>query len=489
MPQKPSIFVYGDENFSTFEKLLKSWSFCSHEIWRLRVDIHQLLADPSLADQRRRFKYGFLTYFPWLFQRVLKATLRSPRITTAPDTDFLILICGAASKEFEILAPIVRALLNQRKTVGIAWFTEDEPPLEIRSAIHGAQIWQIRPDELWLTTGMRIIGDIVIAISRWLKIALRLSLELQGPRIMTKKSTRLVDRFVELRVVERYLNKKLSKVNYAGIGLASDTSTAGAALARVCLLRGWQSHHFLHGPPDLVHARSMATDLYCFSKPEVDFLVKNGCSPNHVFACGHPSQAGTISQVAPLRTQDPEEGGLRLLYAAQPAIGSFDAAMHREVATLVIEAAKKLALTHHEFRIRIHPGDDPSIIRGIAASILGDQYNAYLSTETVAGDLAWANVLTTLHSTMALQATYVDVQIVWLFADRFRYGIRDAFINSGFGIATNSLEELVRALSHLKEEANRSDSLKSFRKIAGNQGILTIDPAGACANSMQKSIF
>ncbi len=482
---KSSIFVYGDENFSAFEKLLKSWSCCSHEIWRLRVDIHQLLADPSLTDQRQRFKYGFLSYFPWLIRSVYRAIRRDPKITVAPEAEFLILICGAASKEFEILAPIARSLLDQGQTVGIAWFTDGELSPDVRATVDGAKIWQIRPDELWATTGMHIVGDTAIAIWRWIMLALRLGMEPQGARTLWQKSARLVDRFIELRMIERFLSRKLSRLEYAGIGLASDTSAAGAALARVCLRRGWPSHHFLHGPPDLVHARSLATDLYCFSRPEVDFLLNNGCSPEHVFACGHPSQARTSAQVAPLRNQKPEEGGLRLLYAAQPAFGSFDAAMHAEVATTVIQSAKRLALTKDEFRIRIHPGDDPRIIHGLAASILGDQYNNYISTGTVADDLAWANVLTTLHSTMAFQAAYVDVQVVWLFARRFSYGIRDALLASGFGHETNNLKELIDTFSLLRDDAHRKESLERFRIVARDQAIISTDPAGVCAKSMQ----
>ncbi len=485
MKLKPSIFVYGDENFSEFEILLKSWSFCTREIWRLRVDIHQLLVGPLLADQRQRFKYSFLSYIPWLVRDIYQTTRRHPEITIAPDTKFLILICGTASKEFEILAPIVRSLLDQGNSVGIAWFTSAEIPEDVRASVNGAQIWQIRSGELWSTAGFHVIGDAFNAIWRWIMLALRLGMEPQGARTLWQQSARLVDRFIELRVTERFLSRKLSRLEYAGIGLASDTSAVGAALARVCLRRGWPSHHFLHGLPDLIHARSLATDLYCYSRPEADFFMKNGCSPEHVFACGHPSQARTSAEVARLRNQKPEEGGLRLLYAAQSAFGSFDAAMNEEMATTVIEAAKRLSLTKDEFRIRIHPADDPRIIRAIAASILGEQYDGYMSTGTVAEDLAWANVLTTLHSTMAFQATYVDVQVVWLFALRFRYGIRDALMASGFGHETNNLNELIDTFSLLRDDAHRKKCLERFRIVARDQAIISIDPAGVCAKSMQ----
>ena len=416
---------------------------------------------------------------------VYHATRKCSESATAPDTEFLILILGASSKEFDILAPIVRSLLDQGKTVGIAWFFDGELPTNVRSTVDGAKIWQIRPDDLWAATGSNIVGDTLIAVGRWVMLASRFIAEPQGLLILWTKSTRLIDRFIELRVAERFFSRKLSGLEYAGIGLASDTSVAGAALARVCLRRGWPSHHFLHGPPDLVHARSLATDLYCFSKPEVDFLINNGCSPEHVYACGHPSQARTSAEVAPLRDQQPEEGGLRLLYAAQPAFGSFDAAMNEEMATTVIEAAKRLSLTKDEFRIRIHPADDPRIIRAIAARILGEQYDGYMSTGTVAEDLAWANVLTTLHSTMAFQATYVDVQVVWLFALRFRYGIRDALMASGFGHESNNLDELIDTFSLLRDDAHRKKCLERFRIVARDQAIISTDPAGVCAKSMQ----
>lgn len=486
MKPRPSVFVYGDENFSAFEELLKSWSCCSREIWRLRVDIHQLLADPALSDQRRCFKFGFFSYLPWLMYSVFRATWKLPKRTKAPESEFLVHICGASGKEFEILAPIVRSLLDRGKTVGIAWLASGELSLEVRKAVDGAELWQIRSDEIWGTAGLRILGDAFVALGRWSVLALRLGMEPMGARTLWRKSTRLVHRFIELRVLERFFARSLASHDYSGIGLASDTSASGAALARVCLRRGWPSHHFLHGPPDLVHARSLATDLYCFSKVEVDFLVSNGVAPNHVNACGHPRQARLRTDIVPRRIHRPEVGGLRLLYAAQPSIGSFDARMHAEVVTTVLGAAKKLALTKDEFRIRIHPGDDPRIIRGLAASILGEQFDGYLSTGSVADDLAWANVLTTLHSTMALEAAYVDVQVVWLFVRKFRHGIRDGLLANGYGKGAETLEELIDTLSHLRNDASRKESLEKFRVAARALSIVTTDPAGVCAERMQK---
>jgi hypothetical protein len=287
-----------------------------------------------------------------------------------------------------------------------------------------------------------------------------------------------------LKCWERLLTAALANHHFKGVAVVSETAPSAEALCRVAASRGWPVHHFLHGLPGFVNTRPAASDIHCFSQVERDYFIGYGHSPDRVHAIGHPRQSAIAGQIRTLREIPPNQGGLRVLFASQPSWSEYDDEDYRKNVQAVLETANKLQLTPGEIRVRLHPVEDRQTYLALA-----DQYAPYLgraviSSRSVAEDLAWANVVITAFSTMAIEACYAGCFLIWLTVDEFRYEVRERFVAAGYGCQASSAAQFHEALLLCRDIQSRTKLIDEMMRVGRKLAVLNPNAATAAAKCM-----
>jgi hypothetical protein len=289
---------------------------------------------------------------------------------------------------------------------------------------------------------------------------------------------------LQFKCWERLLATTFTNHHFMGVAVVSETAPSAEALCRVAASRGWPVHHFLHGLPGFVHTRSAASDIHCFSQVERDYFIGYGHSPDRVHAIGHPRQSAIAGQIRALRKIPPNQGGLRVLFASQPSWSEYDDEDYRKNVQAVLETANKLQLTPGEIRVRLHPVEDRQTYLALA-----DQYAPYLgraviSSRSVAEDLAWANVVITAFSTMAIEACYAECFLIWLTVDEFRYEVRERFVAAGYGCQASSAAQFHEALLLCRDIQSRTKLIDEMMRVGRKLAVLNPNAATAAAKCM-----
>ena len=278
---------------------------------------------------------------------------------------------------------------------------------------------------------------------------------------------------LHLKAAERCWEQLLGKHRFKGIAVASEFEPTAAALCQMAKRRSWRIHHFQHGLPGLHMTRGISSDIYCFSRADQDFFLRNGWSEAGVHALGHPRQCGLIQRIQKVRTCKPCEGGLRLLFASQPPCpGKFESEDYEQAIATVMGAATALNLTPDEFRVRLHPAESREQFLGAAASRGLPCPEQLFNRRAISEDLAWANVVIAMFSTMAIEAAFADCLLVWLSFGPFRYEIREQLVAQGYGQTAASTQQLAEILSLCRDSVRRSQWLAEQTRKARELHIL-----------------
>jgi len=477
-------FDFNERNFLKLEEMLSAQRPASNELYSHRVSLFCRLADVAYAPKEKKFKFGLASYYTWLLWKLL--TSRPARVGAPPPADFLVHIVGDVSKEVDTLAPVVAALRRSGHSVLVLWGFGGPVPEKIASRLNGATIWTI-PD---LATGRsaRIFHAAeVFETFRQLRRAFRFLRPLpEARRAFRKSSSWWFHDFLLMKSWERWLGDALAEHRFKGVAVVSESAASTQALCRVARKHGWPAHHFLHGLPGFMHTHTIASDIHCFGECDRNFFIRAGHPPERTHANGHPRQAGLAGAIRALRNQSPEEGGLRILFASQPAWSESQSDMdnYRLSVETVSNAANQLSLAPAEFRARLHPVEDRQTYLEIARRCAPTLAASTISSHSVAEDLAWANVVLTPFSTMSMEAVYAGCLLFWLPTGGFHYEIAEELIERGYGLRVNSAGELAQQLANCRNPTARAGLIAGQTARAHALKILNPEAATAAAACM-----
>lgn len=477
---------HNDANFLKFETETALHRDSDPDIWALRVNIFNHLATPSGGMRPNKLRFGIPGYLAWLGVQQWKAGKQ--KIGPPPHADFLILVYGTVSKEFDTLQPLVAKLTALGHSVLVLWASEGDIPSEMIAAMGDAAIWHVKPSEVFawcrpfLWKFAREVSGMLSRISHQLGKLDGMSNALQT------NGTALFDYILNLRFWETFLKDKLADYHFKSVALVSDSSPPGEGLTRVANQRQWPTHHFLHGFASLVHSRSLTTDVHCFSSVECEFFIRHDWSPERVHARGHPRQVRLAQKISESRAAHPNEEGLRVLFASQgPGLVGFNDRHYDDSIQCVLKAAEIAQLTAAEFRYRPHPDEDASRFFQTARAYSLRFDDSVLSRRSIADDLAWSNVVITPFSTMAIEACYAGSVLIWITAGDFQFEVREGLIASGYGHPSATAEDLASQFFTCRDTALRKQLCRAFQEIGKKLHVLSDDAAGNSAKIMEAS--
>jgi hypothetical protein len=465
-------FLCTDDKFRLIEHVLIKHRSWAEDIWERRSNLSLALAQSPHTSKEKKFRFGIFGYLGWLFWRTRKtaATMRNPNI---PPADFLVYIVGDVSIEVDTLIPVACALGDSGQSVVALFGTEESVPEEITQRLRGIQVVPISADDLLGNLRGFFWSDVVENL--WLMSRTFVCLfPLRGSvEAFWKRGIYWLHDLLHTRAAERCWEQLLGKHHFKGIAVASEFEPSAAALCQMAKRRSWRIHHFQHGLPGLHLTRGISTDIYCFSQVDRDFFLRNGWSEAGVHALGHPRQCGLIKRIQTVRACKPGEGGLRLLFASQPPCpGKFESEEYEQTIASVMEAAAALKLTPDEFRVRLHPTESKGQFLDVATSRGLACPEEWFSQRPISEDLAWANVVITVFSTMAIEAAYADCLLIWLSFGPFRYEIREQLVAQGYGQKAASTQQLAEILSVCRDSVRRSQLLAEQTQKARELHIL-----------------
>jgi len=477
-------FLCTDDKFRLIEQVLIKRRPWAEDVWERRINLSLALAESAHTPKEKKFQYGILCYLGWLFWQARKAAA-TMRDINVPPADFLIHIEGNASIEVDTLIPVARALRDAGQSVVVLFGTDENVPVEITQRLQGIPVIPISANDFLgrlhgfflrdAGAGLRLMAKAFVCL-----FPLRGSVE-----AFWKRGVCWLDILLRVRRAERFWQQLLGQRHFKGVAVASEFAPGAEALCRVAKSNSWPVHHFLHGLPSLQETRGVSTDVYCYSQADRDFFLRNGWTGDGVHALGHPRQCGLIQRIQQARTSPPGEGGLRLLFASQPpSPGGFESGEYEQTVAAVLGAAAALGLTSDEFRVRLHPMESREQFLRIAASRGLACPEQWFSRRPISEDLAWANVVMTPFSTMAIESAYADCLLIWLSFGPFRYEIREQLISQGYGQKAGSTQQLAELLARWRDSFSRSQSLKQQLQKARELHILNDRTAAESAALM-----
>ncbi|MEI6070667.1 MAG: hypothetical protein WCS31_02660 [Verrucomicrobiae bacterium] len=469
---------YSDAEFLDFEQVLKRSAGNDNAIWRRRVTLYLTLAAP--ANPRKRYRFGVTGSLVAMICDWLRAR---PTDCVIPANEYLVLIYGTSSKEYDSLKPVARNLLERGRLVTVMWVTGEPIPPDLLKDWGNADVVIISGHSILAEKKLFPVGAWFHAIGIALRAAFALRQKKGAIIALWHQRASVITRLVSDLLWMDFFTVRLATCDFRGVAFVSDTSEPCEALANYAIRRQWVSHHFLHGFANLVHTRTLADQTYCFSSVEREMFVASGYPPANVFSDGHPRQARIMSEIAKKRAIQPGEGGLRILFANQGVEGDFDTTHHRETMDAVFNAIRILNLGSSEFRIRLHPKANRDFDLAVCDAHSISHHS--ISTNSLTEDLAWANVLIVPWSTMAVEAAYAGCFLIWLVVGTFRFPVREGLIAAGFGEKATTADELISLLNRCRNRTVRSELISAMMSKALDLGIVNPGAVDAAASRME----
>ena len=150
----------------------------------------------------------------------------------------------------------------------------------------------------------------------------------------------------------------------------------------------------------------------------------------------------------------------------------------------VLLSARTLNLTADELRVRLHPAENSSTYSELANKYVPQLSSSVLSTRSVAEDLAWANILITVFSTMSIEASYAGCFLVWLVVGNFFTEVGEELVRHGYGYKATSAKQLSEMLEICRDPTKRSQLILDFVAGARTLGVTNENAAANAAETM-----
>lgn len=483
-PLRKSAFLSTDQCFLRIEETLSKHRHWAEDVWEHRVGLSKALAASAHNPSQKKFRFGIPFYLAWLYWQIRKAAPKS-RPIEIPPANFLIHITGNVSIEVDTLIPVACALRDSGHSVVVLLGTVGKEADEIAKRMAGIPVLPIFTSDWFGEWAPHFLRDAAECV--WLMTKAFICLfPLEGSiEAFWNRGVWWLNNLLHFRAAERFWSKVLTSNALDGVAVASESAFSAGALCRFAKEHSVGAHHFLHGLPGLEETRGISSDVYCYSTADRDFFTENGWRGQGAHALGHPRQSALIQLAQQARALRPDQGGLRLLFASQPpSPGGFDAEEHKKTILSVLEAASALNLAPSEFRVRLHPVESIEEFQKIAISNRLPCPELGSIRRPIAEDLAWANVVITVYSTMSMEAAYADCLLIWLSFGPFRDPVRAKLVERGYGLMANTKEQLMALLAECRNPEQRSQLTKSFLETAKQIGVVNYEAPKAIAEQM-----
>ena len=456
---------FSDDDLRKIEKLFSGRNIAKNDLANL---FFCSLADTPYFRNTRRFNLGFLSYLPSLILKRWGTRGKPPDQAIRERFDYMVCILGDVGKEQDTLIPVISNLCERGHQVLVVWLRATPVPFATLEELKGATVFIPSANGEIMGSPSGFIRDFFHSFSILLKGCYHLR-NLDGwMTIFSPRGTWLFEQLFYLHRWERYFAKLFSNQDFKGVAIVSETAVSTQAICHVAADRQWPSHHFLHGMPGLLHTRSLSNHIYCFSSIERNYFLRKGWDPARVHADGHPRENRFTKKIRQLRTMEPQDGGIRILFASQPSIDGmgFFSDEYTAIHEAVIKATKRLKLGPEDIRVRLHPIEDDKRFLQISEQHAVNNGAALLSKNSIEEDLAWANVVLTIASTVSIETAYSGCALIWLRFGSFHYEVREELCEAGYGSSVSSEDELCHELERLQNPNYRSIRIAEFQKTA-----------------------
>ena len=480
------IYTHAFESFLAMEEILSRHRSWAEDVWEQRVGLANSLADSPHGPAEKKYHFGTPLYLAWLYWQTRNAAA-APHDIEIPAAEFLVYLAGNVSIEVNTLIPVARALMSSGHSVFVVLSLEGRVPEELAQRLAGIPMIQISDRNVlgpWLPYFWEDTAKSLFLIA---KAFICLAGQKGTIWAFWKRGTFWLRHLVHSLAAERFWSNLLAQDQFKGVAVASEFACPAGALCKVAKRRSWRAHHLLHGLPSIQETRGIATDFYCYSSTGLTFFMEHGWPESAVHAIGHPRQGDLIEEIKRTRTLQPREGGVRLLFASQPPCpGWFEPEEYEKTVLAVLGTAAALGLGPDEFRVRLHPIEHKDKFAAIAASRGLVVPDPTFKRHPIVEDLAWANVVITVFSTMGMEAAYAECMFVWLSFGAFRYSVREELYNRGYGMLAKTQEELAAILADCRRPEKRARLTESFLESARRLKVLNPDAPKLIAEIMAR---
>ena len=463
---------FSDEKLREIAQLFSGRNLYRHDLVNF---FFCTLADTPYFINTRRFNLGLLSLLPTLAVKRLKSRNHPVEAAIQEKFDYLFCILGDVSKEQDTLLPVISALRERNESVLVIWLRSTPVPEKTLSELNGATVFIPGTSGEMAGSFRGFVDDTFNSLSILFRGCYLLR-KLDGwGTAFSPRGAWLFEQIFHLLRWERYFSHLLSNQTFRETAVVSETAVVTLAICHVAIDNKWSPHHYLHGLPGLLHTRSLSHHIYCFSSAERNYFIRNGWDPSQVHADGHPRQNRFIQKIRQLRTLEPQEGGLRILFASQPSIDGmgFYSDEYTAIQQAVIGVAERLGLGPEDLRIRLHPIENDKRFIEIAAERSLPEARSLLSNKSIEEDLAWANVVLTIASTVSIETAYSGGALIWLRFGRFHYEVREELCDEGFGLSVSTEEELYQELTRLQDPTYRRIQIAKFLDTARALSVIT----------------
>ena len=426
------------------------------------------LADTPYFTNSGRFNLGFLSYLPALALKRWRICGHPSVSAIHENFDYLFCILGDVSMEMDTLIPVISGLRDRDQKVLVIWLRSTPLPAETLAELKGATVFI--PSEYSEISGSHagFLLDFIQSFLILLKGCYYLRSVFGWTTVFRQKGSWLFERIFYLQRWNRYFSNLLSLQEFKGVAVVSESAVSAQAVCHVAIDNQWPCHHYLHGLPGLMHTHSISDHIYCFSSVERNYFLRNGWNPSRVHADGHPRQQRLAQKIQKLRKLAPEDGGIRILFASQPSVDGigFDNDEYTATHVAVLGATKRLGLGDENIRIRLHPIENTKRFLDIARQQTVADPHALLSKRMIEEDLAWANVVITVFSTISIETAYSGCALIWLRFGEFYCEVREELCDAGYGLSVSTEDELDNKLKQLQNPEYRCSRIAEFLETA-----------------------
>lgn len=458
-----NIWIFSEESFIRFEALLRKHRLHLKRIWNLRAEAFGTLvtAEPK-RPLRHQFSFiGGLLYaiLAWVRAR------RKPGSALQLPAAFVLSVVGDSSKEMDMARSLAPELLRYGQSVAILHDIPSGKPNALAEEFP-RHYHRLPEQAIYRVSGRMFLSSLFNALGMAGSL---LSLAVDAPGIvpcLIRNGGSLLLAFLEQGLAEDFLSRCLARDTLRGVAMVTEGTPFARALVNCAHRLNAQAFQFLHGFPHLLHAVADSDHVFCFSSVERGIFLSYGWPEASVHACGHCRGDIVRKDIASRRETMSLGGGLRILFAEQGIEGSYALDCYRQTVSCVFAGALKAGLTTNEFRIRIHPRSDRNRFEEIAITSGFQDVGNYVSQHPLVDDLAWANVVATAWSTMAVEAAWADACLIWLPVGSFVFGIRQQLVAAGYGIEAANAEEFAQWLGRLRDPVERQAAAGKLQSAA-----------------------
>jgi len=403
---------YSDENFERFSADLAGQVGASDLLWLTRDALFNSITYRSSSEQKvpLRNRFGVLGYgLCWLLRERRERASVAPLAEVA-EASLGFLFLEARDAHFMTLYPIFK----EGGSDGVAWLADDAIRERLTEAsavqsVAGQWVHFVRLRDFWT------VGRMILKAYHSLGGAF-------GREARGRFAEYLIQYFSWKRFWRQSLGKKLEAVY-----TTSESAPVAKALFAVAQECGISRIHWCHGFRHATWQVTLASELVCNTKGDARYFesrVPAGCNVVHQ---PNPRVLAIAEAVGPARVLNHDDVP-NILFMSQGPESPYTPEMRLKDLRLL----KRLVTERNALlRVRPHPRENLGLLK--EALDRAGVKNYSLSSEDLAEDLRWSDVVCTSWSTALLEAYACGRECIWVNANVDQFPVVQELIGDGVG--------------------------------------------------------